>query len=169
MFSNSHQVVPQTLQEDGTAQKETPIDLQPVAESDSESDANDHDVEEDRKPVDTEAKNALLKRLSTGSNLLQQRKPRYSVIQFKQMISDEKPVEVVVPKRISVMAPSTKIPSTKIRSFDVIKAIYVFLLLPIHLTNLTNWVSGNDAYISSMLPYKTTDHGQEYIMVIYLK
>ncbi len=91
---------------------------------------------------------------------------RFSVIDFKFSVSDVKPQPIVVePQRISLIAIQNKNQSQKIRSFDVIKCIYVYMLIPIHLTNLMQWVKKNDAYVSSYVPYEATDHGQEFIMV----
>lgn len=91
---------------------------------------------------------------------------RFSVIDFKFSVSDVKPPPPIVePQRISLIATQKKNQSQKIRSFDVIKSVYVYMLLPIHLTNLMHWVHNNDSYVSSFLPYEATDHGQEFIMV----
>jgi hypothetical protein len=132
-------------------------------QSDDSSDDDDDYVEETR-VMDEKTRNAVQVRLGS-SHLIQMRGARVSTLGFRAMLSDEKVAEVVPPARLVAMATDQKKMNSKIRSFDVIKSLYVFLLLPIHLTNLMSWVKKNDAYASTYLPYEVTDHGQEYIMV----
>lgn len=133
-----------------------------AAESDEDTNSDDAVAE-----IDEGQRTAAYVRLAS-SHLIQMRGPRANTIGFRDMISKETPAEIVPPARLVAIAAAPKTMNSKIRSFDVIKSLYVFLLLPIHLTNLMSWVRKNDTYASTYLPYKTTDHGQEYIMVRFL-
>jgi len=56
------------------------------------------------------------------------------------------------------------IPDQKvIRAFNIIKVIYIFMLIPYHITVVANVVTNNRSYPSYDLPYPTTDHGLEYM------
>jgi len=57
-------------------------------------------------------------------------------------------------------------PSTKvIRAFNIIKVLYIFFLIPYHITVATSppVVINNPAYASYYLPYNVSDHGLEYM------
>lgn len=66
------------------------------------------------------------------------------------------------------MSPSWKgwdIPPAKvIRSFNIIKAMFIFLLVPYHITVVARLVPGVPSYASYYLPYPTTYHGLEFMM-----
>ena len=56
------------------------------------------------------------------------------------------------------------IPEQKVnRSFNLIKVLYIFLLIPYHITCVADVVKNNPTYASYYLPYKTTGHGLEYM------
>ena len=56
------------------------------------------------------------------------------------------------------------IPEQKVnRAFNIIKVLYIFFLVPYHITCVADVVSNNPVYASYYLPYQTTGHGLEYM------
>lgn len=61
------------------------------------------------------------------------------------------------------------IPEQKVnRAFNIIKVLYIFFLVPFHITCAANVVSNNPVYASYYLPYQTTGHGLEYMAGLLL-
>ena len=55
-------------------------------------------------------------------------------------------------------------PAKVIRSFNIIKAMFIFLLVPYHITVVARLVPSVPSYASFYLPYPTTYHGLEFMM-----